>query len=82
MADYTPSEEEIAENRRNTGNCDWVELTEAEVRRGIARIKAEALREALEDETEIKDDHGHWESVVPVWAIHDEIERIEQEAGL
>jgi hypothetical protein len=52
------------------------------VRRGIARIKAEALREALEDETEIKDDHGHWESVVPVWAIHDEIERIEQEAGL
>ena len=52
MSDYVPSEEEIAENRRHTGNCDWVELTEREVRRGIARIKADALREALlSDET-------------------------------
>ena len=62
-----------------------VEKLEAEFDRFIARIKAEAvseaLRELLDDATSVKDEHGHVEGYVPEWAVRDELDRIE-ESGL
>ena len=54
----------------------------AEFDRFIARIKAEAvaeaLRELLGDVTSVKDEYGHLEGFVPEWAVRDEIDRIEK----
>ena len=47
MSDYVPTEADIINGMYHLGDNFWRELTEAEVARGIARIKAEALREAL-----------------------------------
>ena len=60
-----------------------IEELEAEFDRFIARIKAEAvaeaLRELLDDATSVKDECGHVEGYVPEWAVWDEIDRIEKE---
>ena len=41
---YTPTEAEIVNGSYHLGDNFWRELTEAEVTRGIAAIKAETLR--------------------------------------
>ena len=70
MSDYVPTEADIINGMYHLGDNFWRELTEAEVARGIARIKAEALREALLSEESIEraalgihasHDRGDWE---------------------
>ena len=75
MSDYVPTEADIINGMYHLGDNFWRELTEAEVARGIARIKAEALREALLSEESIEraalgiqasHDRGDWDEELPV----------------
>ncbi|KZE19147.1 hypothetical protein [Brevibacterium casei] len=46
---YVPNEADIIRGDYHLGDNFWRDLTETEVRRGIAKIKADALREAARD---------------------------------
>ena len=75
MSDYVPTEADIINGMYHLGDNFWRELTEAEVARGIARIKAEALREALLSDEAVEQaalgihashDRGDWDEELPV----------------
>ena len=75
MSDYVPTEADIINGMYHLGDNFWRELTEAEVARGLARIKAEALREALLSDESIEQaalgihashDRGDWDEELPV----------------
>ena len=46
---YVPDEDDIIRGDYRLEDNLWRHLTEAEVRRGIAKVKADALREAARD---------------------------------
>ena len=84
MSEYTPDEEQVREQytQEQPPQIGSVAEKRAEFDRFVARIKSEALRELLDEATSVKDGHGHVESCVPEWAVRDELDRIEKEAGL
>ena len=88
MSDYVPTVGELLQAYVEASGASMAQESYyaeqvAEFERGIARIKAEAvaeaLRELLGDATSVKDEYGHVEGYVPEWAVRDEIDRIEKE---
>ena len=88
MSEHTPTERDLRQayveaSGATVAQESYYAEQVAEFERGIARIKAEAvaeaLRELLDDATSVKDEHGYVERFVPEWAVRDEIDRIEKE---
>lgn len=85
MSNYTPTEEQIVDGYSHVaymdsqGMCSEADAAR-EARRGIARIKAEALREAADEYATGNREQTHGVTSVLMF-MHHRADRIEREAG-